>query len=124
MHGGKWIGVCFIALCGVSCNALADWTGKGEIGASLASGNSENESANAALEVKNTRDKWTHTLGWPETTAATAPSQIQSDGRSAASPTTRSPITPTGSARGVTRTTGSVRSSSRRRSRAVWDTRS
>ena len=74
MHGGKWIGVCFIALCGVSCDALADWTGKGEIGASLASGNSENESA---------------------------PSQIQSDGRSAASPTTRSPIAPTGSARSV-----------------------
>jgi len=63
MHGKKWIGVCLIALCGVSGNALADWKGKGELGASLASGNSENESANAALEVKNTRDKWTHTLG-------------------------------------------------------------
>ena len=74
MHGEKWFGVCFIALCGVSCDALADWTGKGEIGASLASGNSENESA---------------------------PSQMQSDGRSAASPTTRSPIAPTGSARGL-----------------------
>ena len=47
----------------MSGNALADWTGKGELGASLASGNSENESANAALEVKNTREKWTHTLG-------------------------------------------------------------
>ena len=63
MHGKKWIGVCLIALCGVSGNALADWKGKGELGASLASGNSENEAANAALEVKNTRDKWTHTLG-------------------------------------------------------------
>jgi putative salt-induced outer membrane protein len=63
MHGKKWIGVCLIALCGVSRNALADWKGKGELGASLASGNSENEAANAALEVKNTRDKWTHTLG-------------------------------------------------------------
>jgi putative salt-induced outer membrane protein len=59
----KWIGVCLIALCGVSGNALADWTGKDELGASFASGNSENESANAALEVKNTRDKWTHTPG-------------------------------------------------------------
>ena len=47
----------------MSGDALADWTGKGEIGASLASGNSENESANAALEVKNTREKWTHTFG-------------------------------------------------------------
>ena len=67
MHGKKWIGVCLIALCGVSGNALADWTGKGEIGASLASGNSENEAANAALEVKNTRATNGHTpWGWPE----------------------------------------------------------
>jgi putative salt-induced outer membrane protein len=49
-------------LCAASDPALADWTAKGELGASFASGNSENESANAALEVKNTRDKWTHTL--------------------------------------------------------------
>jgi putative salt-induced outer membrane protein len=52
-----------VAFCSVPGSALADWKGKGEIGASFASGNSENESANAALEVKNTRDKWTHTLG-------------------------------------------------------------
>lgn len=63
MQGRKWVGVFLIGLYGVSGNALADWTGKGEIGASLASGNSENESANAALEVKNTREKWTHTFG-------------------------------------------------------------
>jgi len=63
MPGKKWIGVCLVALCGVSGSALADWKGKGELGASFASGNSENESANAALEVKNTHDKWTHTLG-------------------------------------------------------------
>jgi putative salt-induced outer membrane protein len=43
--------------------AHAQWTAKGEIGASFASGNSENESVNAALEVKFTRDKWAHTLG-------------------------------------------------------------
>jgi putative salt-induced outer membrane protein len=55
--------VCVVAFCSVPGSALADWKGKGEIGASFASGNSENESANAALEVKNTRDKWTHTLG-------------------------------------------------------------
>ena len=63
MPGKKWIGVCLVALCGVSGSALADWKGKGELGASIASGNSESESANAALEVKNTHDKWTHTLG-------------------------------------------------------------
>ena len=70
MHGKKGVGVCLIALCGVSGNALADWKGKGELGASLASGNSENESANAALEV--TRATNGHTpWGWPVTTAAT-----------------------------------------------------
>jgi putative salt-induced outer membrane protein len=47
----------------MSGTALAEWKGKGELGASFASGNSENESANAALEVKHTRDKWTNTLG-------------------------------------------------------------
>jgi putative salt-induced outer membrane protein len=53
-----------LILCSVSATALADWTGKGELGASFATGNSENESANAALEVKNTLEKWTHTLGF------------------------------------------------------------
>jgi len=93
----KRVGGLLIGLYSVSGSALADWTGKGEIGASLASGNSENEPA---------------------------PSRMQSDGRSAVSPTTRSPSVPTGSARSATRTTGSVRSSSRRRSRPVWGTRS
>jgi len=51
-------------LCATSGTALAEWTGKGEVGASFASGNTENESANAALEVKNTLEKWTHTLGF------------------------------------------------------------
>lgn len=63
MQGRKWSGAALVALCGASGTALADWTAKGEVGASFASGNSENESANAALEVKNARDKWTHTLG-------------------------------------------------------------
>jgi putative salt-induced outer membrane protein YdiY len=48
MPGKKWIGACLIALCGASQSAFADWKGKGELGASFASGNSENESANAA----------------------------------------------------------------------------
>lgn len=43
--------------------ALADWTGRGEVGASFASGNSENESANAALELRYARDKWSDTFG-------------------------------------------------------------
>jgi putative salt-induced outer membrane protein len=53
-----------LALCSMSSAALADWTAKSEVGASFATGNSENESANAALEVKNTLEKWTHTMGF------------------------------------------------------------
>jgi len=53
-----------LVLCSISGTALADWTAKGELGASFATGNSENESANAALEVKNTLEKWTHTMGF------------------------------------------------------------
>jgi putative salt-induced outer membrane protein len=63
MQGRTWPAVVLVPLCAASDPALADWTAKGELGASFASGNSENESANAALQVKNTRDKWTHTVG-------------------------------------------------------------
>jgi putative salt-induced outer membrane protein len=51
-------------LAGASGSALAEWTGKGELGGSFASGNSENESLNVALGGKYTRDKWTHALGF------------------------------------------------------------
>lgn len=57
-------GLVAIAMTGMSSAALADWTAKGELGGSFASGNSENEAVNAALEVKNTYDQWTHTLGF------------------------------------------------------------
>jgi putative salt-induced outer membrane protein len=53
-----------VALCVTSGTALAQWTGKGEIGASLASGNTDTETANAVAEVKYERDKWAHTLGF------------------------------------------------------------
>ena len=43
--------------------AHADWTGKGNVGASVATGNSENQAASAALELKNTSGQWTHTFG-------------------------------------------------------------
>ena len=46
-----------LALCGAATPALADWTGKGNVGASFATGNSENQAASAALELKNTVDK-------------------------------------------------------------------
>jgi len=44
--------------------AHADWSGKGNLGASFATGNSENQAASAALEVKDVVDQWTHTLGF------------------------------------------------------------
>jgi putative salt-induced outer membrane protein len=44
--------------------AHADWTGKGNVGASFATGNTENQSASAALEIKNVVDAWTHTFGF------------------------------------------------------------
>jgi putative salt-induced outer membrane protein len=53
-----------LALCATATPALADWTGKGDIGASFASGNSENQAASANLELKNTVDKWQHTFGF------------------------------------------------------------
>jgi putative salt-induced outer membrane protein len=42
---------------------LAGVTAKGEVGASFASGNSDTQSANAALELGLTSGKWAHTLG-------------------------------------------------------------
>jgi putative salt-induced outer membrane protein len=53
-----------LALCGAATPALADWTGKGDVGASFATGNSENQAASANLELKNKVDKWQHTFGF------------------------------------------------------------
>jgi putative salt-induced outer membrane protein len=57
-------GLLGVALCVASGTALAQWTGKGEVGASIASGNTETETANAAVEVKYERDAWSHVLGF------------------------------------------------------------
>lgn len=53
-----------ILLIGSGAAARAEWSGKGEVGASFASGNSENESANAALTVARSFDRWSHELGF------------------------------------------------------------
>jgi putative salt-induced outer membrane protein len=42
----------------------AEWSGKAELGASMATGNSENQSANGALEVTYKADKWENVLGF------------------------------------------------------------
>jgi putative salt-induced outer membrane protein len=53
-----------LALGTTATPALAEWSGKGNVGASFASGNSENSAASAALELINTRDKWKNTFGF------------------------------------------------------------
>jgi len=63
MRKSAYVSVAIAAMLSVTTQARADWTAKGELGASFASGNSENESANGTLEVKNSYDKWVHTLG-------------------------------------------------------------
>ena len=47
-----------------SVPARADWSGKGELGASFATGNSNDQSANGAFEVKYKADSWSHALGF------------------------------------------------------------
>jgi putative salt-induced outer membrane protein len=58
------LGLAAVAMSGMSGAALADWTAKGELGGSFASGNSENEAVTAALEMKGAYDAWTHTVGF------------------------------------------------------------
>lgn len=53
---------------GVACSlhamtAAADWSGKGEVGAAVASGNTETKAANAKIEVVNQLERWKHLLG-------------------------------------------------------------
>jgi len=64
MRQAARVSVAIVALLAASAAARADWTTKGELGASFASGNSETEAAHATLEVKNAYDKWTHSLGF------------------------------------------------------------
>jgi putative salt-induced outer membrane protein len=52
------------ALGGFAAPASADWTGKGDVGASMATGNSENQSFTGGLELKNKVDQWQHTFGF------------------------------------------------------------
>jgi putative salt-induced outer membrane protein len=52
-----------LALCTFALPASAQWTGKGDVGASFATGNSENQAFSGGLELKNRVDQWQHTLG-------------------------------------------------------------
>ncbi len=46
-----------------AATAAADWSGKGEVGAAMASGNSETRAANAKVEVVNELERWKHLVG-------------------------------------------------------------
>jgi putative salt-induced outer membrane protein len=64
MIRGLVTGLLGLALCAMSGTALAQWSGKGEVGASIASGNTDTETANAAVEIKYALEKWDHTVGF------------------------------------------------------------
>lgn len=44
--------------------AFAQWTGKGEVGIAVASGNTETESGNAKLQAKRQVESWEHEMGF------------------------------------------------------------
>lgn len=46
-----------------STEARADWTGKGEAGVALASGNSDSKTGNLKFDLANTVDQWKHAFG-------------------------------------------------------------
>ena len=54
--------ICLLALL-APMSAFAQWTGKGEAGLAIASGNSESQSGNAKLAVKHTMDAWENSAG-------------------------------------------------------------
>ena len=56
-----------------SVPALADWTGKGEAGIAVASGNTDTKSANAKIALGNKHDKW-------EELASLAANYVRTDG--------------------------------------------
>ena len=49
---GTWV---LLILVGAASPVQAQWTAKGDVGASLATGNSENTAANANLDLKYTQ---------------------------------------------------------------------
>ena len=56
---------------GVSGEARADWTGKGEAGLVLASGNTDSKTGNVKFDLATTADQWKHAFGGSAIYAAT-----------------------------------------------------
>ena len=54
----KWASLLALAALAASSGSRADWSGKAELGGSIATGNSENQSVNGAFVVKNAYDQW------------------------------------------------------------------
>jgi len=54
---------CAVAGILVAGTAAADWTGKGEVGAAVTSGNTDTKAANAKVEIINALDQWKHMFG-------------------------------------------------------------
>lgn len=52
-----------IVWCLHGATAVADWSGKGEVGVAVASGNTKTEAANAKIEAVNQLERWKHLFG-------------------------------------------------------------
>lgn len=65
-------GALLVPLFGIS-PAHADWTGEGEAGLVIASGNTETETANAKLQFASEIDKWKHEFGGSALYASSEP---------------------------------------------------
>lgn len=66
MHTPHKCARCLIAICAllaVAAPAAAQWTGKGEAGLAIASGNSDSRTANAKISVGRKVGNWENTLG-------------------------------------------------------------
>ncbi|MBM0107479.1 DUF481 domain-containing protein [Steroidobacter sp. S1-65] len=56
----RWV---FAAMLAAAAPVHADWTGKGEAGLVIASGNTDTETANAKVQLTNETDNWKNTAG-------------------------------------------------------------
>ena len=69
-----WMMFATVALAAAgSVPALAQWTGKGEAGIAVASGNTDTKSANAKIAIGNKQDQWEHS-------ASLAGNYVRTDG--------------------------------------------
>jgi putative salt-induced outer membrane protein len=63
MHASTFAAATLFAAALAALPAHAEWTGKGEAGLVIASGNTETTTANAKLQLANEIDKWKHQFG-------------------------------------------------------------